>query len=224
MRTINLVVIHCSASADGVSLARFAPGAPVALTAAQVIDDWHRQRGFRRAALDDEDLVPFNPLLPHIGYHYVIDIDGVVETGRGLDEVGAHAAGFNAASIGICMVGTKRYTPAQWQALTGLLAGGLPLGTQSGLLAQFHIPWRTPRRIYLRGSTRVRVVDGVCGHRDLSIDQNRNGEVEPFEWMRTCPGYDVRTWLLSGFVPSPENVFDPPPNHEDHPDRVTAAV
>jgi N-acetylmuramoyl-L-alanine amidase len=31
----------------------------------------------------------------------------------------------------------------------------------------------------------------VCGHRDLSSDLNRNGKIEPREWMKQCPCFDV---------------------------------
>lgn len=70
-----------------------------------------------------------------IGYHYVIRRDGKLEPGRDLDndgdvdeEIGAHAAGFNANSIGICLVGGKRhggasdcnFTAAQWAKLERL--------------------------------------------------------------------------------------------------------
>ena len=48
-------------------------------TAAQRIDDWHKQRGFQRLAGNYKQ---FNPHLQHIGYHFVIDTDGTVETGR----------------------------------------------------------------------------------------------------------------------------------------------
>ncbi|OHB39606.1 MAG: lysozyme [Phenylobacterium sp. RIFCSPHIGHO2_01_FULL_70_10] len=65
-----------------------------------------------------------------IGYHYVIKRDGTVEEGRPRDTVGAHVEGFNARSIGICMVGgvaadgkkaENNFTPAQFDALAQLL-------------------------------------------------------------------------------------------------------
>jgi hypothetical protein len=31
----------------------------------------------------------------------------------------------------------------------------------------------------------------VCGHRDLSPDLNGNGEIEPEEWIKQCPCFDV---------------------------------
>lgn len=82
------------------------------------IDKWHRARGWRM-----------------IGYHLVIRRDGSTETGRPLssdhllesEEVGAHVEGYNAVSIGICMVGgvsegdvsvpENNFTRDQWQTL-----------------------------------------------------------------------------------------------------------
>ena len=44
-----------------------------------------------------------------IGYHYVIDIDGTIEAGRPIETAGAHCAGHNANSIGVCYVGGKLF-------------------------------------------------------------------------------------------------------------------
>lgn len=33
----------------------------------------------------------------------------------------------------------------------------------------------------------------VCGHRDLSPDLNGNGEIEPEEWIKACPCFEVKT-------------------------------
>jgi N-acetylmuramoyl-L-alanine amidase len=72
----DFIVVHCSASQPDIK------------TDAKVIDRWHRQRGFLM-----------------IGYHFVIKTDGAIEKGRDEDAVGAHVEGYNARSIGICMVG-----------------------------------------------------------------------------------------------------------------------
>ena len=32
----------------------------------------------------------------------------------------------------------------------------------------------------------------VAGHRDLSPDLNNNGEVEPMEWTKQCPCFEVK--------------------------------
>lgn len=111
-RTIDQVVVHCTASPNGRRLG------DRRMRSVDVIDIWHMQRGFARRP---EDVARHNPTLPHIGYHVVIDIDGQVHTGRSLREVGAHVEGHNANSVGICLVGgleeVGRYTLAQWRSL-----------------------------------------------------------------------------------------------------------
>ena len=64
-----------------------------------------------------------------IGYHKVIRRNGVVENGRELRDSGAHAAGYNHKSVGVCMVGgmaddnsaENNFTDQQWTALTALV-------------------------------------------------------------------------------------------------------
>lgn len=100
MRKIDLIAIHCSATKSDQDCN------------AAIIDRWHRQRGFRK-----------------IGYHYVINRDGSVETGRKLDEVGAHIKGKNSNSIGIVLCGgldkngdpESNFTKEQWKELEGLV-------------------------------------------------------------------------------------------------------
>lgn len=76
MRKIDKIIIHCTATPEG-----------RAVTVGEV-DSWHRQRGFNK-----------------IGYHYLIGINGELWPGRRLEENGAHCAGQNGNSIGICYVG-----------------------------------------------------------------------------------------------------------------------
>lgn len=65
-----------------------------------------------------------------IGYHYVIRLDGTVETGRDVALPGAHCRGHNAHSIGIVYVGgldaqghpADTRTEAQRIAMQGLVA------------------------------------------------------------------------------------------------------
>lgn len=101
-RDIETLIIHCSATPNG------------RWVTAEEIDRWHGARGFQR----DPRLGGFNqPRLRHIGYHFVIYTTGAVVTGRGLREAGAHAYGNNARSIGTCLIGTDKFTPAQWAVL-----------------------------------------------------------------------------------------------------------
>lgn len=76
MRQIDTIIIHCSATPEGKEFF------------AKDIDRWHRERGFRC-----------------IGYHYVIDLNGRIEKGRDISQMGAHCLGQNASSIGICYIG-----------------------------------------------------------------------------------------------------------------------
>ena len=81
MRSITLIVIHCSAVK------------PDQLSSAAQIDSWHRDRGFHLG----------------IGYHYVIRRDGTIEPGRLEWMIGAHCHvkghHYNSHSIGICYEG-----------------------------------------------------------------------------------------------------------------------
>jgi hypothetical protein len=101
-RQIKSIIIHCSATPDG------------KWVMAGEIDLWHKDRGFKRA---DEFRQRQNPTLAAIGYHFVILVNGTVATGRHLDEAGAHAPGFDSKSIGICLIGTGKFTAAQWLSL-----------------------------------------------------------------------------------------------------------
>lgn len=107
-RKVDLLIIHCSDTY-----------AKMDIDAAE-IRRWHtKERGWA-----------------DIGYHFVIKRDGTVETGRDTDkdgdiyeEVGAHVAGWNKNSIGICMVGGKgedgkaenNFTGKQFASLETLL-------------------------------------------------------------------------------------------------------
>ncbi len=77
-RTITELIVHCSATPEG-----------VAYTMEQCRKD-HIRQGWS-----------------DIGYHYFIDIEGIIHEGRDVDKVGAHCAagGHNQHSIGICYVG-----------------------------------------------------------------------------------------------------------------------
>ena len=102
MRKINEIIVHCSATAEGLD---YTVGD---------IDRWHKSRGWQC-----------------IGYHYVIYRDGSVHTGRPVAQIGAHCTGHNANSIGVCYIGgcaadgktpKDTRTPQQREALRRLVA------------------------------------------------------------------------------------------------------
>lgn len=102
MRQINKIIIHCAATPNG------------RWHTVNDIDRWHAERGFKRQPSwrkqQGKDLAA-------IGYHYVIYTTGAVVACRAEGEVGAHCQGHNADSIGVCLVGTDKFTPAQWDSL-----------------------------------------------------------------------------------------------------------
>lgn len=113
MARIHDIIIHCADTANGHRLGRNGK------TAAQIIDQWHFERFFRR---EINNKIAFNRHLESIGYQFVIETDGTLLTGRAVGEVGAHCKGHNTGSIGICLVGLDKFTLKQWQTLKQLVA------------------------------------------------------------------------------------------------------
>lgn len=63
-----------------------------------------------------------------LGYHFVIERDGTVKTGREVSKIGSHTPGYNMDSIGVCLVGGRdhdgegedNFPPTQRKALIRL--------------------------------------------------------------------------------------------------------
>lgn len=102
MNNPKLIVVHCSATKEGVDLD------------VNDIRDMHLKRGWR-----------------DVGYHYVITLDGKIQKGRKPFEVGAHVSGHNKNSVGICYIGgldkdgkaKDTRTPQQKAALIKIISG-----------------------------------------------------------------------------------------------------
>jgi len=106
-----------------------------------------------------------------IGYHYYIRRDGKVVPTRPVAQAGAHVRGYNKYSIGLCYEG-------------GLAVDGSPKDTRT---PEQRAALRSLVAKLLRRFPNAR----LCGHRDLSPDLNGNGVVEPAEWTKMCPCFDV---------------------------------
>ena len=105
MREINRIICHCTATPEG---------------RVQTVED------IRRMHVKDNHW-------SHIGYHYLIYLDGTIHLGRPIEEEGAHCkeGGHNRHSIGVCYIGGVRKedgrtpedtrTPEQKEAMKVLL-------------------------------------------------------------------------------------------------------
>ena len=143
MRTINLIVVHCSATREDKSFTE------------HDLDVCHRRRGFNG-----------------VGYHFYIRKNGDIKSTRPLERIGAHSRGFNRESIGICYEG-------------GLDGHGSPADTRTP-------EQRAALKLLVHQLLETYPGSRVCGHRDLSPDRNGNGEIEPEEWIKACPCFEVK--------------------------------
>ena len=103
MRKIDKIFIHCSATPEGRDIKM------------ETIKSWHvKGRGWR-----------------NIGYHFVIELDGLLRPGRPMQQMGAGVKGHNANSIHVCYVGgidksknpKDTRTEAQRETLNTIIGG-----------------------------------------------------------------------------------------------------
>ena len=97
MRTITLLIIHCSATPQGVALG---------------FEDCRRDHIHHRGFRD-------------IGYHFYLTRNGEIHRGRPLEKIGAHCLNHNRHSIGICYEGglDAASFPADTRTFGGFLDG-----------------------------------------------------------------------------------------------------
>lgn len=137
MRAIEYIVIHCSATAEGKEI-----------TAADV-DKWHKAKGW-----------------DGIGYHFFIKLDGTIELGRRIKQIGSHVAGHNKNSIGICYAGgveTDNKTPKDTRTK-----------------AQMESMKKLVQDLLVRFPTAK-----VVGHRDFAGVNKACPSFEVSEWLKT---------------------------------------
>ncbi len=110
MRAVNEIIVHCSATRPDWMAGQSTRDK------AMEIRRWHmRDRGWK-----------------DIGYHFLVDRNGTVVTGRPIEQTGAHVQGHNTGTIGVCLIGghgssetdqfSEHFTEHQDKALRHLLA------------------------------------------------------------------------------------------------------
>lgn len=114
------------------------------------------------------------------GYHYIIKRNGEIVKILSEDQIANGVAGFNTAAVHISYIGgldkhgksADNRTEAQKHALFYKLVA---------------LSEKYPNAT-------------IVGHRDLSPDKNGDGVIEQREWVKNCPGFDVRQWLKN-YIP-----------------------
>jgi N-acetylmuramoyl-L-alanine amidase len=170
MRTIDTIVIHCSASRPNKKIN------------AAMIKSWHtdpyeRPDGTLRylgkdyaTRFDLPEAVRFKDGRGwlDIGYHYVITLDGTLEDGRPNQQIGSHVAGYNKSSLGICLV------------------GGLDINTGKPA-ATFTKEQMVSLRILINFlKAQYPTIANIKGHHDFPGVN------------KACPCFDVSKWLQTG--------------------------
>jgi N-acetylmuramoyl-L-alanine amidase len=109
------------------------------------------------------------------GYHYVIPPDGTVTQLLDEQQVSNGVKGYNQTSINVAYIG-------------GIDSTGKAVDNRTD--AQ-----KTALR-QIVSALKNRYPDAeVLGHRDISPDTNHNGIVDPWERIKECPCFDVKTEL-----------------------------
>lgn len=106
------------------------------------------------------------------GYHWLVDDNGLAARLQDDSIVSNGVFGYNNNSINLCYIG-------------GIAEDGKPKDTrtdeQKGTLETLVMEYR---KLYPNAK--------IQGHRDFSPDKNKNGVIEPFEWIKFCPCFDAK--------------------------------
>jgi N-acetylmuramoyl-L-alanine amidase len=122
------------------------------------------------------------------GYHHLIQSDGTDAQLLAIEKPSNGVKGFNSHSIHISYIGGV-------EVIKTVNSSGRPVHVLGKAVDN-----RTPEQI----QTQIRLVKKykamfpkakILGHRDFSPDKNRDGIIQPNEWMKTCPSFSVAEWL-----------------------------
>lgn len=112
------------------------------------------------------------------GYHFVVDGQGRIERLLSIDRVANGAKGYNSNGIHVAYIGGVVRSEGHPSKL-------VPADTRT-----------EAQRLVLRALVALLHADfpkaRVVGHRDLSPDLNGNGRIEPQEYTKACPCFDVQ--------------------------------
>lgn len=122
------------------------------------------------------------------GYHHLISADGKDHNLVPIDKISNGVAGHNAKSIHISYIGGVELIQVKNKAGKVINAIGRPVDNRTDAQKQTMLALV---KLYRAKFPKAKIV----GHRDFSPDKNRDGIIQPSEWMKTCPSFSVAEWL-----------------------------
>lgn len=147
----DFLIIHCAATTARQDIG------------VKTINGWHLQRRI----FSDRGLS---------GYHFVIRRSGLIELGRDLMAIGAHCLGFNARSVGTCLVGgARKVKPGETPEWADMVSEDNFTAAQYDTLTK-HIAWL--QMVFPSAL--------VGGHK-------------AFDPGKACPSFDVWAWQQARF-------------------------
>jgi N-acetylmuramoyl-L-alanine amidase len=108
------------------------------------------------------------------GYQILTEANGTIHRLSPDEAICNGVAGFNRNSLHVSYIG-------------GVDANGKPFDNRTD--AQ-----KASLYFFVWGWARKYPDAKIMGHRDFSRDLNRDGIIQPSEWSKACPSFDVREW------------------------------
>lgn len=106
-----------------------------------------------------------------VGYHKLISADGKVEELAKPEQITNGVKGKNRKAYHICYKGGQ---------------GGKDTRTEAQKLALLE-EVKKAKKLFPNAK--------IVGHRDLSPDLNGDGIINPHEWTKECPSFEVKDWI-----------------------------
>lgn len=110
-----------------------------------------------------------------VGYHHLIEASGLVHDLLPVESVANGVAGYNSNSIHISYLG-------------GVDKSGKPVDNRT-------IKQKEAQILLVDRYKKLHPNAVVLGHRDFSTDLNGDGILETWEYIKSCPAFDVRDWI-----------------------------
>ena len=108
------------------------------------------------------------------GYHAIIAAGGIITRLAPDEAICNGVAGFNRNALHVSYIG-------------GVDAKGKPLDNRT--------EWQKDVLFSVVHAWAAKYPDAkIMGHRDFSRDLNRDGILQPSEWAKACPSFDVKSW------------------------------